>query len=77
MEQSPANASPISQEISGSLLTTEVHYHVHNSPPLGPVLSQMNPIHDVFFLSLKVYFVIPTVAWISQEAIVCPLLYSI
>jgi len=31
---------------------TQVHYRVHNSPPLMPIVRQMNPVHTSHSLSL-------------------------
>ena len=31
----------------------KVHYHVHASTTLGPVLSEINPTHNLSFVSLE------------------------
>jgi hypothetical protein len=34
----------------------KVHYHVNKSPPIISVLSHINPVHDLPFYCLKMYF---------------------
>ena len=46
----------VSGFLSRLLHTCEVHYSVHNSPPLAPILSQMNPVHAFPPYSFKISF---------------------
>jgi hypothetical protein len=49
MKQNPsweANNDSASQKISCSLWDTKFHYRVLKGPPLIPILSQMNPLHN-------------------------------
>jgi len=34
-------------------LNPEVHHHVHRSPQLVPILSQMNPVHSLHSIPLR------------------------
>jgi hypothetical protein len=51
-----ANSSSTSQEISRILWNLKIHDCVHNSIPLAPNLSQINPVHSVPFYFFKTHF---------------------
>jgi hypothetical protein len=58
MEKRPsweANSSLAGQELP-SILLNSVHYLFHKSPPLYPILSQMNPAHITPFSFVKIRF---------------------
>ena len=72
MEQIPsreASRFSASQEVPHILWNPKVHYHIHQSPPTLPVLSQINPNHaplphlmswrSILLLSSHLHLVLP------------------
>jgi hypothetical protein len=55
------------QELSDILWNLKVYYRVRNSPPLVPVLSQIDPVHTTLSCLSKIYFnvVHPPTSWSS------------
>jgi hypothetical protein len=53
---SAADTSSVRQEYPRLLGNPKVHHHVHDSPPLFPILSQLNPIHTFTPYFFDVHF---------------------
>ena len=56
LEETPywdVNRTSASQEIGKE---TDIHYHVHNRPPIVPIPSQINPVHVLPSYSSKINF---------------------
>jgi hypothetical protein len=81
-----ANSDLATQEFPEILWNPEIHYRVHKSPPLVPILSQSNTVHSIpSYLSLRFILVLsPTYVevflmasflWLSHQNPICiPLL---
>jgi hypothetical protein len=71
MQQSPSsetNSPWGSQEILRLLQNRKVHYHVHTSPSLVPILSQMRPIHAflIYFVKTNSGTILPSASRSSE-----------
>jgi hypothetical protein len=55
---SEAHSRSAGQEISRRVWNPEVHFLLLNSPPLDPILSQLNPMHNSqpFLKSIHILF---------------------
>jgi hypothetical protein len=49
--------------ISQHLWNPKVHYCVHKSSPLTPVLSQINPVQSSFFFKIRFHIILPRTTW--------------
>jgi hypothetical protein len=57
------------QELPNTLRKPKIYYRVHKSPPLAPILSQIDPVHTIPSYLSKVHFNIvhPPTSWSSYS----------
>jgi hypothetical protein len=53
---SEADSRSGGQDIPHLFWNTKVYYRVHKSPPLIPLLSQMNPVHNLTLSFFNIHF---------------------
>jgi hypothetical protein len=59
MELSPSSEAAncaATQEFTNILWNPKVHYGVHNSLPLVPILNQIDTVHTILSYLSKIYF---------------------
>jgi hypothetical protein len=59
MKPSPSWEAAIcvsTQELPSNLWNSKVHYRVHNSPPMIPILSQIETVHTTASYLSKIHF---------------------
>jgi hypothetical protein len=62
-----ADSRSASQSIFHLLWNPKIHYRVHKSKPLDPVMSQKNPAHILKPYSFKIHFNIISVCFLVSE----------
>jgi len=67
-----AKSSSTSQEIPHILQNLKVHYHIYKSPPLLPVMRQINPIHASYRISWKFNFLFPSYLCLGHPSVIFP-----
>jgi hypothetical protein len=70
MELSPSLESAncaVTQELPSILRNPKVHHHVHKSPTIFPILSQIDPIHTIqsYLSKIHLNIVHPPTSWSS------------
>jgi hypothetical protein len=56
-----AHSCSTDQEVLSLLLNSNIHYRVHSSPPLDPILRPLYPMNTVFLSSFNI--ILPSMPW--------------